>query len=222
MQATNAPIMETPIGPALNLTGNPDGAWPRRAHLSIRQDDSCSDPFEDHENQFCLTSWHPRHGGQHNLREPPVLDPTDEEHDADFVEMLKNGTAWLLDLYEHGGHRWDIRGEGPSCQWDTSRCAGILTWNGKPTDLGSVDTPEARKEQARKALEEYNRWANGECYGYVLTDADTGADLDSCYGFIGLGYLCEEVKRIAKGWNYTLVDKDGDEVAVEDVDVTYR
>ena len=43
-------------------------------------------------------------------------------------------------------------------------------------------------EQAYKAMEseveEYDHYLTGQCYGYVVEDAD-GEEIDSCWGFLG-------------------------------------
>jgi hypothetical protein len=45
-------------------------------------------------------------------------------------------------------------------------------------------------------VEEYGKWCNGECYGYIIETAD-GEDLDSCWGFIGDEYCMSEARSAA-------------------------
>jgi hypothetical protein len=97
---------------------------------------------------------------------------------------LATGTAFLLDYFEHGNSRWDIRGTGPSCPWDTSRNAGVLVWTGKPEEIGK--TYPDRRKYATVTLETYNDWSNGSCYWFSI-ETGNGEDLESCGGFIGWG-----------------------------------
>jgi hypothetical protein len=43
----------------------------------------------------------------------------------------------------------------------------------------------------RAELDEFESWANGEVYGYIVEDLD-GEHLDSCWGFYGEKYAIEE------------------------------
>ena len=81
-------------------------------------------------------------------------------------------------------------------------------------------------------IEEYEKWCNGECYGYVIENA-SGEELDSCWGFIGEEYAkesaIEAADRCAKEEaertkTYTAIkeiDEDGepDEYEVEAVNM---
>lgn len=70
-----------------------------------------------------------------------------------------------------------------------------------------LDTPETLEERGcpdpltddwlREGMEaeidEYSKWANGECYGYGITDRN-GEHVDSCWGFIGNIYAEQEAR----------------------------
>ena len=49
---------------------------------------------------------------------------------------------------------------------------------------------------AQRVAETYTEWANGECYGYILHDAD-GHEIDSCWGFIGRDAVVAEAQEAA-------------------------
>jgi len=121
---------------------------------------------------------------------------------------LKAGTAFVLSYFEHGGCVWSLMGEGPQCQWDSVRVAGLLYWDGKPKDVGK-DYAERRKS-AIGFLEQYTEWANGECYYYVIEDADTGETLDSCGGFIGGESFKGQVLEALKHYDAKVVEVNGD------------
>ena len=52
-------------------------------------------------------------------------------------------------------------------------------------------------------VEEYGRWLNGEVYGYRIEDAE-GAEIDACWGFVGLDYVRSEVNGILDNLPHTL------------------
>ena len=47
-------------------------------------------------------------------------------------------------------------------------------------------------------IETFQNWANGEVYGYIVTNNETGETLDSCYGFYGEKDVKEEAESNAK------------------------
>lgn len=102
---------------------------------------------------------------------------------------LETGLAFFLSYYEHGGCVWSLIDEGPQCQWDSVRIAGLLVWEHKPGDMGAK-TREDRAKDARLFLESYNDWSNGQGLGYVVEDViecNLGErhyeHIDSCWGF---------------------------------------
>lgn len=51
---------------------------------------------------------------------------------------------------------------------------------------------------AQGEISEWNAWADGEVYGYIVTDTTTGEEVDSCWGFYGEKYAEEEAKSAVK------------------------
>lgn len=114
---------------------------------------------------------------------------------------LSCGTAFLVSAYEHSGIVYSLRGEGMRCRFDISDVAGIMLWQDKPKDLGPMAD---REKYARGFLESYNAWVNGEVYGYMITD-ENGADVDSCWGFIGdAEHVAENIRAVLAGREYEL------------------
>lgn len=74
---------------------------------------------------------------------------------------------------------------------------------------------DARREKciffAEQAVETYNQWASGECYGYIAEkknhcDAcghDEWEEVESCWGFYGEGYVKVEAQRVFETLNKT-------------------
>lgn len=121
---------------------------------------------------------------------------------ADAIDKIKKTRKYyvLLDYFEHSGCVWSVSGEGPQCQWDSVRFAGI--WVPDRCLLNEVqkiklgpDRFVKMREWARQACETYTQWCNGEVYGYSVRVMDeTGEEIsrDSCWGMYGLEY-CETV-----------------------------
>lgn len=113
---------------------------------------------------------------------------------AELAEQLKDGRAFWLDIYEHGGTSYSLHAEGTQDQWDTAGKGGLIILTDDA--LKEVDAYKYREAAARGYLETYTEWANGEVYGYQIEDAD-GDDVDSCYGFYGLDYCKEQANEVA-------------------------
>jgi hypothetical protein len=101
-----------------------------------------------------------------------------------LAKKLNVGLAFWLQYYEHSLGRWDLKGEGPQCPWDTAPLAGILIWTGKPGDIGAK-TLDDRAEDARNFLESFNDWANGNCYWIRLSD-EKDEEIESFGGLVGV------------------------------------
>lgn len=107
---------------------------------------------------------------------------------------LKVGLAFMLDMYEHGGRAWSLRGQGYQCQWDTSRNAGVLVWEHKPGDMGAKSYSDRMKD-AQGTLDTFNAWLNGDCVWFAVENADEEW-VDSCGGYIGpdYAYMFDEIR----------------------------
>lgn len=156
--------------------------------LTLMADDSPSDPLEYTGWKLC--SFNRRHVGYQGPDEflPPSLG---------LRRKLEVGTAFMLSYYEHGLCRWSLQGQGPQCQWDTTRTAGILLWEGDLKDLPKGY--DKREKWAESMLETYTCWCNGEVYGYSIEE--DGVQGDSCFGFYGndLDYMAEQVRGLING-----------------------
>lgn len=120
-----------------------------------------------------------------------------------------------LDCYEHGGQVWSLSGTGTQCLFDTARGAGVWV----PDDVLRGELDEIRRmngldaarakcaEFARQALESYNAWLSGDCYGiavdvFVLEgDCLKRIDESAVWGFVGSKWaeaaMSDEVMTIA-------------------------
>lgn len=123
-------------------------------------------------------------------------------NEQDLQDKLDNGYAFFLSCYSHGVEVWSLQGEGPQCRWDTSSYAGLIVFDGPPSNFPK--TYEKRKAYFRTLLNQYTDYANGHGYAIqiveILTDEDgyeeDGEVLDSCYGYYSSEL--EHVKSVAE------------------------
>jgi len=169
--------------------------------LQLDYDQSIESPCEWDGWKFY--SFNSRHTNYRNINEFlfPSFDEKVKGKNIGIQRKLDVGTAFLVSCYEHSGIVYSLKGEGMQCQWDTTGIAGILVWEHSPNDMGAKTYAE-RQEDARKFLEVYNSWCNGQCFGYTIEkmekcptcNEEKGELIDSCGGFIG--YEC--LKQILK------------------------
>ena len=162
--------------------------------LRIEHDNDCMSP-EDCDNQWKLYSFSTRHS---NFVHP------DKFSNVGMRRKLHVGTAFQLSYYEHGNSLWMLSDgsipAGVEFQWDGVRKAGVLVFEHSPKLMGAK-TREERAKDAQCFLDEYNAWANGECYSYGICKEgyeDNGDLLDSCCGFIGSDSIKQELSEILK------------------------
>jgi len=173
-----------------------------RLVIGIHHDPDCENPLEEWDGQWALYSFHRDHSSTGSDLDKWV---EDDKPTIALRKKLSVGLAFVLDYYEHGGFMWSLAGSGPQCQFDTANGAGILVWENKPSDMGAKDFLSRRKD-AQSALDTYNAWGNGQCYGFSI-ETDEGEHLDSCFGHIGpdMEYMFDEIRAIVKGY----MDKHG-------------
>lgn len=120
----------------------------------------------------------------------------------------------MLDCYEHGGQVWSVTGSGPQCLFDTARGAGVWVPDQCLRDeldsikeKGGLDAARTKAvEFTRQALESYNAWLAGDCYG-VAVDVFSAEgnrlkliDESAVWGYVGRKWaeesLSEEVRAV--------------------------
>ena len=118
--------------------------------------------------------------------------------------MGAGGVCLPVFKYEHGGVAYSTGSF--SDPWDSGQVGFIYTTAEDIARTGPVDgdVEFMAKYHAGKTLvevvtsilqaevEEYSKWANGECFGYVLSEwtgnydgEDRYEEIDTCWGFIG-------------------------------------
>jgi hypothetical protein len=108
------------------------------------------------------------------------------------AKALSRAAVWLpVWKYEHSGVAYAAAESNPfSCPWDSGQVGYIFVTREEVRKEFNVSriTPKVR-EKVLKALRgevaEFSKWANGEVYGYTITDSE-GDGVDSCWAIIGL------------------------------------
>ena len=163
----------------------------------LAHDEDCQNPCKDGDGVGQIRSLSNRH-----------IDRIDID---EATEMLKSDKMVVaLSYYEHGLCLWDVCsgeriGRCPDQQWDQVSFAGI--WAPDECCRDEIKSRSHRKhipyqaaarELAKECCTTYTDWANGSCYGYVVTTFDeTGREVnhDSCWGFIGYEYAHAQLEE---------------------------
>jgi hypothetical protein len=200
------------------------------ATISIFNDPDAPNPMEDGSANGKLYSFNRRHlyfneslieelaELEFRLRLANNMDPDDEDSNKDgLIASVEKEIAefWKhrvpLSYYEHGGCRWDVAGTRsyPDAQWDSVSFAGI--WEADADAIENIkarcktkgtDFADEMKTYAQEVLDMYNKWLNGEYFGYsVRVHTNRGTEVgdgNSCWGYDDQDYCREEAKQSAK------------------------
>ena len=98
-----------------------------------------------------------------------------------------------LFLYDHSGITMSTGCF--SCPWDSGQVGWIYISIEKAAQEGWKTAEQAYKAMESE-VEEYDHYLTGQCYGYVVEDAD-GEEIDSCWGFLGDDYVRGEMRTAA-------------------------
>jgi hypothetical protein len=165
--------------------------------VALHIDEDCESP-RDWDHLGTLVAWHRRYTlGDEQPRETP---------DAWMATFRADNAEWraavMLPVYmhEHGNVALAVRDFHDP--WDSGQVGWIYALPGQiRKEYGCQRiTKRVRAEVAavlRGEVEEYGRYVNGECYGYVIEDAH-GEQLDSCCGFIGYEYARDAAEEAAR------------------------
>ena len=170
--------------------------------VTIYRDDQCESPRE-YDNLAVLTCCHPRYTLGDEQHREPMTETEVRESVGDVLAILP------LYLYDHGGitmrtgpfgDRWDSGQVGwayvTKASAEKMGCVGDRH-DGDGKVVGQWDEA-ALQEAIRVEVNVYDDFMTGQCYGYVVTDAD-GDELESCWGFLGdLDYVRKEAREQAE------------------------
>lgn len=161
----------------------------RGLRITLHVDEDCESPREN-DNLGTIIAWH-RNYRLSDDDAPKHIEP------ADF-DPNEYAICLPIFMYEHSGVALSTRKAGQFAdRWDAGQVGWIYVTRDKLLHEYSAKKLTRRvRETAETVLaaevEEYGRWCNGECYGYVVWDPiEPDEQLDSCWGFIGDEYAWE-------------------------------
>lgn len=126
------------------------------------------------------------------------------DEDKDLFQLPKKCAVLNVYIYDHSGVALSTGSGGQfSDPWDSGKLGVIYATAEKIRENFMVK--QLRKKHYDKALEvlegeikEYNSYLSGECYGYIILDAN-GEEIDSCWGFLGDREYCIAEAKAAAG-----------------------
>ncbi|WNL50818.1 hypothetical protein RPALISO_231 [Ruegeria phage RpAliso] len=121
------------------------------------------------------------------------------------AKALDKACVWLpVWCYEHSGIAYRAAPANPfHCPWDSGQVGYVfVSREDVRKEYGVKRISAAVKAKALEVLkaevEEYSKYANGECYGFRVLDEEDGEELDSCWGFLGFDYVKEAATEAAE------------------------
>jgi hypothetical protein len=144
----------------------------------------------------------------YNSRSRYVLgnSPADEHEDEEIARKVRDGDYIGMPVfaYVHGSVAIQAAYANPfHCQWDSGRSGwAYITKAGARSHFGVRRITKAVKEKAldliRSCVEEYSAYLNGEVYGFIIRDTNTGESVDSCWGYYGMDDVKSEAMLALK------------------------
>lgn len=180
--------------------------------LEIRYDDSSKSPRNDDNLGYFITverNYRSSDGNDsviYNIVKETAEDANNQnEHTAKIIERIERETKengkpekvlaiYPITRYEHTGVSYSL---GNKSGFDYSKCRFYIITDKTAELMGRIKKNKKDFEKVvRQELEMYNKWINGEVYGYTLYD-DKGEVVDNGGGF----YEIEDIKfSLSKEW----------------------
>ena len=169
----------------------PPAFFKEKAMLKIRLQYDSSVESPNKKDGWKLISFITRHQAYQNP----------ESLEFSVPEKIKTGHAYYLSYFEGKEAWWGLSGDLPpkgiKVKYDGIRMNGLVVWEGKG------DPPE--EESAQEFLQEYTRWANGECYTYeILNEEDKVVKFGQ--GIIGRDRVMKTIQEATEGKKSAIID----------------
>lgn len=146
--------------------------------VKIEQDSDCSNPLEDWDGAWTLVSFDLDYASS-NRKDRRGRDDFRDDYGNLSIGLRRKLQVGLAFMLDRGYDEWRIDAHST----DLDSADGLLIWEHAPDDMGAKSYEDRRKD-ARAGLDEYNAWAVGDCWGYIVSDY-YGDEQDSCWGYIG-------------------------------------
>lgn len=107
----------------------------------------------------------------------------------ELENVMNNKNNIVLPVYAYIHSGVTVNTTGFHCPWDSGQSGCIYVSKDKVRQWFSVKKLTKKlqlqiQDRLRAEIEEYDRYLNGDVYGYIIRD-DNGKEVDSCFGFIG-------------------------------------
>ena len=180
--------------------------------IEIKQDDDPPNPVKDYDQAGTMCFFHRRMdlGHPHTFTEDLTPEDADgyqdhyEDSPSGFTQWMKDNESHILTIpvyaYEHGGIT--IKAGGKRAGWDSFDSGQLgyvyIAHDNIRKEWGKQGKRISKAEFAKAAacliaeVNTYDDYLTGNCYGYTITDKETGNTLDSCWGFLGDEKYCRE------------------------------
>lgn len=137
--------------------------------VEIHYDKECGSPLE-WENDIIFATWE-----RNSIFSSRKYRPFDEPEEANEWADANGYEILPLYKYEHGQVAYSC--SKFSCPWDSGQAGWFLFRHGT---FG-----EHSLAGAKRWLEMFSDWCNGNCYGFIIKSASDDEEIDACWGFIG-------------------------------------
>lgn len=99
-------------------------------------------------------------------------------------------------LYDHGN--LSLNTTGFSCPWDSGQVGYIYVTKSEFYENFNVKKLSSKKlilmkEILESEVETYNKYLNGDVYGFIIEDSETEEHINSCYGFYSSDNLKDDI-----------------------------
>jgi hypothetical protein len=175
----------------------------------IIPDENPPNPREEFDNMGKMVCFHKRYslGDKHDYQEENFT--SWDELAAQIDKDVGGAFVLPIRMYDHSGigltaNPLDFLRYPWNCPWDSGWVGFIfVSKNDVRKEYSTKRITKKIRERAISVLqaevEEYNRYLNGEVYGYVVKNK-AGDVFDSCWGFYGLKYAVDEAESMLKDY----------------------
>jgi hypothetical protein len=159
--------------------------------VEVVYDHDCDSPRDNDTNLGTFITWHRKYSS------PDANTFTEPSDFNRWWLLVENDPRYVrvpVYMYEHSGVIYRASsGSNPfSDRWDSGMVGWIFS---TPESIEITGVPlDSIESQLIEEVDYYSKWAEGECYGYVISKRKSHCDIpehdsfdvrDSCFGFIG-------------------------------------
>jgi hypothetical protein len=171
--------------------------------LEIEQDPEPCNPRTEWDNLTTFVCFHKRYelGDRHDYRTEDYQGWA--EMSLDIAAREKTAAIEPVFLMDHSGLA--VSTASFSCPWDSGQVGwAYITREKVLEEFGGKILTKKRGDKAHEIIlgevETYNRYLQGDVWGFVIKDED-GEIVDSCWGFFDVDYCRQEGEAALSGFS---------------------